>query len=360
MKKFYNIENMLKTTADYKYLMGGRNIGKSYQVKITLLKKVFKNDCEFIYLRRYKEDMKNQLVTDYFADMDITEITEGTYSELYTYQGNIYFINRTEDGRPTDKKLIGRAHCLSTAEHQKSIMYPKVEDIIFEEFIPEKGVYLQNEPSKLQSYVSTIARTRKITVWLVGNTISKLCPYFSEWGLDKVNKQKLGTIDIYRRNVTVMTEDGVLEDYIIIAVERCKGEGLLSRMSFGSAAEMIANNEWVTDSKPLVSKEYVNESKEMYTIFVFWQNLKFKCSFMKNNHNYYWYVKPASGKLKLDNLEKDRVISDQITFNYRHTNRLKALSRGEQAAFNFLISKKIFYSDNTTGTDFENVLMAIL
>lgn len=360
MKKFYDIKNMLKTEAEYKYLMGGRNIGKSYQVKQTILTKVFETDCEFIYLRRYKEDMKNQLVTDYFGDMNISEITEGMYSEIYTYQGNIYFINRTEDGKPKDKKLIGRAHCLSTAEHQKSIMYPKVEDIIFEEFIPEKGVYLPNEPSKLQGYVSTISRLKKITVWLVGNTISKLCPYFNEWGLDRVNKQKLGTIDIYKRNVRIMTDTGFEEDNIIIAVERCKGEGLLSRMAFGSAAEMIANNEWVTDSKPLVEKSYVNDSDEMYTIYILWQNLKFKCSFMRKDYNYYWYVRPASGKVKMEDLLNERVISDNITFTYKHTNKLKALSKGEQKAFQFMIDRKIFYSDNTTGTDFENVLKSII
>ena len=164
MKKFYNIDKMMNTEADYKGLLGGRNIGKSYQVKLkALLKKAFENNSEFIYLRRYKEDMKNQLVTNYFADMDISEITNGNYNMLYTYQGIIYFAIADENGKPTSKKQIGWAHALATAEHYKSIMFPKVTDIVFEEFIPEKGTYLPNEPSKLQSYVSTIARTRKVT-----------------------------------------------------------------------------------------------------------------------------------------------------------------------------------------------------
>lgn len=359
MAKFYNIQNMLNTVADYKYLMGGRNIGKSYQVKLTLLKKAFDTGSEFIYLRRYKEDMKNQLVTDYFADMNIAEITNGVYSEIYTYQGNIYFINRDEAGKPTDKKLIGRAHCLSTAEHQKSIMYPKVNDVIFEEFIPEKGVYLQNEPSKLLSYISTIARTRKIVVWLIGNTISKLSPYFDAWGLNRTHKQKLGTIDVYRRNFSVMTEEGILEDYVLIAIERCKGEGLLSRMSFGTDAKMIANNEWVTESKPLITKDCVDECKKIYTVYVLWQNLNFKCQFLKKDKDYFWYICPANSRIKLEELNNERVICDKVTFCNKHTNKLKSLSPREQKIFDYMLRGKIFYSDDITGTDFSNVLVSI-
>lgn len=353
---------MWNTDADYKGLLGGRNIGKSYQVKLKILEKVYQNDCEFIYLRRYKEDMKNQLVTDYFGDMNIPEITRGTFSAIYTYQGNIYFCNKDEMGKPIDKKLIGRAHCLSTAEHQKSIMYPKVQDIVFEEFIPEKGVYLSAEPSKLQSYVSTIARTRKVTVWLIGNTISKLCPYFKEWGLDRAIGQKLGTIDIYKRNVSVMTSDGIESDLIKIALERCKGEGLLSRMSFGDASSMIANNEWVTDSKPLMTKDAVDDCDIRYTIYVFAQNLKFKCCLLTNtNQEWFWYVCPASAKISQSELEnkQKRVVSDIISTAMRTTPRLKGLRPNEDKAFQYLRDRKIFYSDNITGTDFENVLLSL-
>ena len=358
MGKFYDIKNIDKVDADFKYLMGGRNIGKSYQIKLKILKKVFNNDCEFIYLRRYKEDMKSQLVTDYFADMDIQEITNGKYSEVYTYQGNIYFINR-EDGKPVDKKLIGKAHSLATAEHYKSIMFPKVTDIIYEEFIPEKGVYLQNEPSKLQSYISTIARTKRITVWLIGNTISKLCPYFKEWGLNRVTKQKLGTIDVYKRDVQILSDDGVIENLVTIAVERCKASGLLSKMAFGSDAEMIANNEWVTKSKPLIDNKLVNDCLTKYTMYVFWENLKFKCVLLYKDGNYFWYVKPADGGCTIEKLKNERVICDTIVFNNKHTSRLMPLSKGENKAFEFLYNGKIFYSDDTTGTDFENVLRNI-
>lgn len=360
LKSFYNITKMWNTTADYKALLGGRNIGKSYQVKLNILTKVFKEDREFIYLRRYKEDMKNQLVTDYFGDMNISEITNGQYECIYTYQSNIYFANKDESGKATDKKLIGRAHCLSTAEHQKSIMYPKVEDIIFEEFIPEKGVYLPDEPKKLQSYVSTIARTRKITVWLVGNTISKLCPYFKEWDLNRAITQKLGTIDLYKRSASIMTSEGLIEDHVIIAIERCKGEGLLSRMSFGDASSMIANNEWVTESKPLITTEAVKNCTIRYEIYIFWQNLKFKCQLLNDNEgNYFWYVKPAGKKSKFEEMLNDRIISDIVSVSVKVTPKLKGLNAREQQAFNIMLNNKIYYSDNTTGTDFENVLRAI-
>lgn len=59
--------------------------------------------------------------------------------------------------------------------------YLDVDDIIFEEFM-SRNVYLPNEPNKLMNLYATIDRKRLTTrLWLVGNTISRVCPYINEW-----------------------------------------------------------------------------------------------------------------------------------------------------------------------------------
>ena len=73
--KYYNISNMLKTNADYMMLLGQRANGKSYQAKTTVLKNAYENNRKFIYLRRWKEDIKAKAVTAYFGDIDIKKIT---------------------------------------------------------------------------------------------------------------------------------------------------------------------------------------------------------------------------------------------------------------------------------------------
>ena len=62
-KKYYSVERIKKIDAQYKILLGGRNIGKSYAVKNDVVKECYLNGNEFIYLRRWDEDIKQKYVT---------------------------------------------------------------------------------------------------------------------------------------------------------------------------------------------------------------------------------------------------------------------------------------------------------
>ena len=93
MAKYYNPAKLMRTITEtlphYIVLMGGRNIGKSYQAKQILLSEAYINKTELIYLRREKEDIKTDLVQGYFADADVSKITEGTWDSITVYQGKI-------------------------------------------------------------------------------------------------------------------------------------------------------------------------------------------------------------------------------------------------------------------------------
>ena len=108
---------------------------------------------------------------------------EGALVHLETNYGSyVYKVYRSEVwackfDTDTDKnkkvKLLGYVRALIKAAQYKSGDYTDCTDIIYEEFIAEAGArYLPGEPNELQSFVSTVARLRKISVWLVGNTIS--------------------------------------------------------------------------------------------------------------------------------------------------------------------------------------------
>lgn len=93
-----------------------------------------------------------------------------------------------------------------------------VDRIIFEEFM-ERGTYIRNEPSKLMIFYSTIDRKRGTTkMYLVGNTISRVCPYLYDWNLQGiVRNMKQGdikTLDI--------DNDGTK---FKMAIEYCKSSG---------------------------------------------------------------------------------------------------------------------------------------
>ena len=367
MSKFYNIAKMLQVVREqgihYALLMGGRNIGKSYQVKETLLSEAFINGSELVYLRREAEDIKTDLAAAYFADVDVKRITEGAYDDIIVYQKKIFWALHDEEGTICEKKLLGYTHALRLASHYKSIILPKVSDIIFEEFVPDGKPYLPKEPLKLQEYVSTIFRTREGTCWLIGNTISKLNPYIEDWKLSGVGRMKTHQIDVYTSTVQVQTEAGIEKHDVKVAVESCGAEGLLSKMAFGSGANQIIKNEYRRFQMPTVEHSYITDCcEELYTMYMLYKNLKFKMSFMQDidkDDVLFWYIKPADGDLTIDDLQDERVICEEASFNPLHT-QLHPISPKERKVFDFLARNKIFYSDDMTGTDFQSCFSSMM
>ena len=348
-----------KESVDFALFLGGRNIGKSYQVKHEVLRQCYNNDTEFIYLRREDKDIKTDLVAGYFADVDVRELTGGEWQSISVYHGKIFLVAEDEDGRPTDKKQIGYAHALSMRTHYKSVLFPKVRDIIFEEFIPDGSPYLMREPEALQEYVSTIARLERVHVWIIGNMISKLSPYYSEWRLDGVPKMRPGQIDLYHNTVTVQDVDGVHENTVTISVEYCAASGILSKMSFGSAASQIVKNEFRSQDVPRLTREYIdNCADECYTMYMIYQSLKFKMILYRDNVGYFWYVRPADGGLKVEDLAGKRLITDIIDADPYHT-RLEPISQKEARVFAILREGRIFYANNMAGTDFRQCIRAL-
>ena len=121
-RNYYDISNLLKTKAQWLMLLGQRANGKSYQVKKTILEESYATDNKFVYLRRYRADLKQIYVTAYFEDMPIEKITKGEYQSVRAINGNIYFIAE-KDGEISSKKLIGRYCALNESIRYKSQVF---------------------------------------------------------------------------------------------------------------------------------------------------------------------------------------------------------------------------------------------
>jgi len=355
-KKYYSIDKIKKVDAQYKMLLGGRNIGKSYATKEDVIIDCLKSDTQFTYLRRWDRDIKGVYVVNYFNDLDFKKIeskTKKSFSGVYYWQGKIFLCNFDEDNKPIDKWHIGYSHSLSQNERYKSQMFPRVKYTIFEEFITDQ-MYLPDEPTILQEYASTIYRERKSTIYLIGNTISKLCPYFNEWNLGNILQMKTNEIAVFENTTEVLSSEGKVDIVVKIAVEMCGAEGVFSKMAFGSAANMIVKNEWKQKSVPRLDKEVVNDMKEIYHLFVLCDNLTFKMLLCRYQKDVFWYVKPHTTEIK--NFEKERIVSTTPITSRFQTNGFIALNERESAAFNLIRLKKVFYCSNECGTDFQQAL----
>ena len=235
-KKYYHLDNNLSIDANYRVLLSGRNVGKSYALKEYVVKQAYESNFEkrFVYLRRHDSNITESQCNRYFCDMPISNLTNGDFDGVAYYRGYFYF---TKMDAKTFKQergpVIGYGIALNNAEHYKSLVYSGVENMIYEEFITG-NIYLPDEPRALQELVSTVAHESDINVWLVGNKIDRACPYFTEWELTNALSQKPGTIDVY--TCTHHSADGT-EGKTIVTVEQCEPAG--STMFFGAASKPV-------------------------------------------------------------------------------------------------------------------------
>lgn len=343
--KFYDISNMLKTNAQYMMLLGQRANGKSYQVKETVLKEAYLG-IPFVYLRRWQADIKQLFVESYFSDMPIKRITHGAWEGVKAWNGGLYFYKKSEKGDILKSDIIGRYCALNEYERYKSNVF-HAKNIIYEEFITDK-VYLNEEPRLLQHFVSTVARLDEVRVFLVGNTLSRVCPYFSEWCLDGVLNQKQGTIEVYHHHFTL---EGGDESVVDIAVEYCATANVHNKMFFGQSAKQIVSGEWDTMDMPKLPKPREWYEK-VYEVLVEYQKFKFVIELL---------IEPfEGGKIcfvypHTKNRKVLRKITNQFSDNPFVSAKLDIRKRPEALINECFRLGKVCYSDNLTGSDFKHV-----
>lgn len=348
-QKYYRITNIEKTKAQYRILLGERSNGKSYAVKEHCLLKAYEKGNEFALLRRYKQDVRESDIEAYFADMPIYSITSGEYDIISVYRGSIYFAKIAEDGKIVRGKKCGHIFYLSGNERFKSQAFPYITDIIFEEFVTNK-MYLPNEPSELQHFISTIARRRLITVWLIGNTISRVCPYYVEWGLKNIPYQQQGTIDVYEF-ATNQIDDNGKQIIVKIAVENCANSGNNSKMFFGKTGEQITSGQWETKEQPHLLRDY-SEYEMLYELLFNEMNFNFVIQLLINKDGgIVTYIYPFTKKRNIK-----RVVTSVFSDSPFVTKYLREDIYAERMIKECLIQGKVCFSDNLTGCDFIQIL----
>ena len=342
-RTYYDISEMLKTNAEYMMLLGQRSNGKSYQVKKTVLEDFYFNETKFIYLRRWKADIKQKEVSTYFDDIPIAKYTNREYNSVRAMNGFIYLC-KIEDGLIVEKREMGRYCALNEYERYKSQVFMNYKNIVYEEFITD-SIYLNDEPKLLQQFVSTVARLDKIRVFLIGNTLTRVCPYFHEWCLENVLKQKQGTIEIYKYHM----EDNV---EVKIAVEYCANTNNKNTMFFGQAAKQIVTGEWDVKEVPKLPRQ-LYEYEKIYEVMVVYQAFKFVLELL---------IEPKEGGVIIfvypytSNRKIQRVITDEFSDKPYISSKLDIDKKPELLMLKALRIDKVCYSDNLTGSDFSKVI----
>lgn len=167
---FYDGAGLLSQRCVLNFVIGNRGGGKSFFGKKLVINRFKKKGAQFVWVRRYQTEIDT--LTDFFADI------KGFFpDDELTVEGNTCYIN----GEPA-----GWLIALTTSQKLKSVAFPNVQTIIFDEFIIDKGKvgYIKNEVQTFLELFETIARMRdNVTAVFFGNAISIVNPYFVYFGI---------------------------------------------------------------------------------------------------------------------------------------------------------------------------------
>lgn len=353
----YNLDQIDSLGSEINIIWGERSNGKSYQVKHKKgVCKFLETGRKFIYLRRWKEEITTEKVERYFADVDVSKLTGGRYNCITCYRKQIYLsFYDMETCKTTRGASIGYVCALSTEQNYAGGSYLDVDDIIFEEFM-SRSEYISGESDKLMNFRSTIDRkSNRVRLWLVGNTISRVCPYIEDWDLlQLISNQKQGTIETVELP-TGSYDDNGNEITLKCSIEYCKSTGT-SSFAIGKHRDMLNKGSWQSDPQPHLPKSY-NSYKNLLRFMFFYKGFKFICEYLidKETRETCFFIYPYKGEIK----DKVIVFSDVVKISrywQRDIYNTNFTNQTINDLFKTFREGIIFYSSDLCGTDFKQVI----
>lgn len=243
---FYSYNKIRSYNALFNFILSNRGGGKTFGGKEMVIKNFLKRGEMFVYVRRYKSEIKE--VKDTFFD-DIRCKFPNNKLESH---GNKLLI---------DGKVAGYLIPLSVSQKFKSTAYPYVTTILFDEFIIDKGHlrYLNNEVEVFLDLFETIARQREnCKAYFLANNISIINPYFTYFNCVPKKNQRFTVAQNGEVVVEMFTDEQFIE-----AKKRTRFGTLINGTKYGDYA---IENKSLRDNETFLINKKPKDSYFMFSI----------------------------------------------------------------------------------------------
>lgn len=260
---WYNPNHTFSYNALLNFVVGARGCGKTYGCKKWAIKHFIKTGKKFIYLRRYKDELKD---LDKFFDT----LKKDKELKIHSFEvrGRKFYMDGLE---------IGKADLLSTSQGRKGVEEPDVDTIIFDEFIIEKGFvhYLPNEVNKLIGFMDSIFRNREgCRCICLANSIVWVNPYFIFFKFSPIEKG----IQVTQQG-QVLLEVYVNEDY-----KDAKKRSRLGQLIDGTMySEMAVENKFEDINDDFIQKKDTNS---IQVINIVWKDRVYGLWYCPDTYRY--------------------------------------------------------------------------
>ena len=357
---YYTTDAIDKQNAIYNIIIGERSNGKTTAVLNKFLKEYISSGYkkQFAIIRRWEEDYKKKAGARMFENIValgwVAKYTNGEYNSI-RYTGSDWRLIKVEENGETSKvheTPMAFAFALSSEQHYKSLSYPHIKNIVFDEFLT-RSVYLPNEFILFQSVLSTIIRLKDdVKIYMLGNTVNKYCPYFEEMGLTNIKRMTAGSIDLYTYGNTGLT----------VAVEYCSNVHSDKKKSNKYFAfnnprlQMITRGSWEIDIYPHLPLDcHYKPKNKIFSFYIEFQDEKFEGEVVILNENMFAFIHRKTTPIT-EKYYPVYSLSVYPRYNYS-SNIFKARNQAEQLVTALFKDGKIFYQDNEVGESIRNFLL---
>ena len=356
--KFYSLKNILAKKAQYNIIFGERSNGKTYSVLKYGLQKFCETGEQTAIIRRWSDDFKGKRGESMFnalvSNWEVEKLSNGEWTDIYYYASRWYLCKYVEEGVNLKRVIHEKPFCygfsITAMEHDKSTSYPDVTTICFDEFLT-RTAYIPDEFVLFMNVVSTIVRHRtNVTIFMLGNTVNKYCPYFKEMGLTHIKDMKPGDIDLYRYG----------DSRLLVAVEYTtpNKQGKASDLYFAfdnPKLSMITGGEWEIDIYPHCPVKFTPR-EILFTYFIQFSGDILQCEIVRHDNLYFTFIHRKTTDFK--HPETDIIFSPDYSPLPNWKRKItKPLTPLEKKIAMFYATDKIFYSDNEVGEIVRNYLI---
>ena len=354
-QKYWDIRPILNIPAQYRVIYGERSNGKTYGVLKYLISRYLEHGEQLGYIRRWPDDIKTRKMQQLFEAIarngEITKLSDGRWNGIKYKFGKFYLIATDgESNTVEDETPFAFTFSISAMEHDKSIAYPGIKHILFDEFISRLS-YIPDEFQLFMNVLSTLIRERDdVDIWMLGNTVSKDCPYFREMGLKHIYQQQPGTIDTYSYK-----KNG---QELIIAVEYTKNIAAKKSDKYfifdNPKMEMITGGAWELAIYPHLFERY-KPAQVCFTFFIVYRDTTLQCEIIEGKRGLFIYAHLKTTPLK--DLDDDLIYCIEPSANMNHrVDITRPVYNVEKNILQLIGSERICFQDNEIGEVFNDYM----
>lgn len=355
--QFYSLKNILQYKAQYNVIFGERSNGKTYACLLYGLRRYIEKGEQFAIVRRWSEDFIGKrgmvMFDSIIANGEIDKMTNGEYNTIHYYASKWYLAYIPPEGggeKDKDEVPFCYAFSINAMEHDKSTSYPNITTVVFDEFISRTG-YMNDEFVLFMNVLSTIIRQRtNVTIFMLGNTVNRYCPYFNEMGLKHVKEMKQGTIDTYQYG----TSD------LLVAVEYCKPRCETTKASDRYFAfdnpklNMITKGAWELTIYPHCPCKY-KPRDVVYRYYIIFNDETVECEVVLVDDMEFTFIHPKTTDIRID--EDTLIYTTEYNPNPHYRRLLfRPQTRLEEKIARHFAHEKVYFATNETGELVSNYL----